>query len=68
MVITQAKPEVNFSSNRIRHVSCIKARGLRPRADDRFLFAWKGTKIDKGSMHENIEINAVINIDTFFFA
>ena len=34
VVITQAQPEVNFSSNRIGHVSCIKARGLRPRADE----------------------------------
>ena len=33
VVITHAQPEVNFSSNRIGHVSCIKARGLRPRAD-----------------------------------
>ena len=34
VVITHAQPEVNFSSNRIGHVSCIKARGLRPRADE----------------------------------
>ena len=34
VVITHAQPEVNFSSNRIGHVSCIKARGLRPRADN----------------------------------
>ena len=33
VVITHAQPEVNFSSNRIGHVSCMKARGLRPRAD-----------------------------------
>ena len=33
VVITHAQPEVNFSSNRIGHVSCKKARGLRPRAD-----------------------------------
>ena len=34
VVITHAQPEANFSSNRIGHVSCIKARGLRPRADN----------------------------------
>ena len=34
VVITHAQPEVNFSSNRIGHVSCIKARGLRLRADE----------------------------------
>ena len=38
VVITHAQPEVNFSSNRIGHVSCIKARGLRPRADYLLVF------------------------------